>query len=582
MKNITTVFTFPLVVAVFIILASTNTHAFAVLVCNFSPVPVGIDNGPELDFETVWIPPAWATGASRFKWDVGDINYWNIQLNIASWWILVQNNQLGSNNGQNTFIVVGEDGVPACRNWIFGIDESWCDSPEQITREETLWVEQCMVTPHLSVPVDCPKQHLITTPDDDGDGVTNCWDNCKATPNAGQQNFDNDDLGDACETDADIDRDGWGNTYDNCPHIPNTHQTNSDGVGDGGDACDADDDNDGVLDTVDNCPIDWNPGQENLLPWDEQGDACDDDDDKDGTLDEYDNCPATQNFDQRDTDGDGIGDSCDGERDGDGIANDYDNCPWSYNPGQENTDGDWMGDACDEDIDNDLVRNDAPDNCPFNVNPDQADLDLDGIGDACDGDLDGDGKANDSDNCPLVANLSQDDTDGDLAGDACDEDDDADGILDAAPDNCPLIPNVYQIDTDSDGQGDACDGDLDGDGVANETDNCPQVANSGQANFDGDPHGDACDSDADADNVIDESDLCLFSALGEPVTSDGCSIEQHVPCEGPMGTSNEWKNRGSYLSASIRVIDSFRKQGLISKQEAKALRRQSNKSECGK
>jgi len=573
------------VVAVFIILASTNAHAWAVLICNFSPLSVGVYSykvSPEFQVYGPWMPPASATSASRLKWDTGDFNSWPVSLYIAGWEKLVQANQFGSNALQNTIIVVGEDGVPACRNWIGGIDESWCDSAEQITRVETVWVEQCLVTPSLSVPVDCPKQRLITTPDFDGDGVTDCWDNCVVTPNAGQQDFDNDDLGDACETDADIDGDGLVNTNDNCPYTPNPLQTNSDGVGDGGDACDADDDNDGVLDAEpDNCPFDWNPWQENLHDLDDEGDVCDPDDDNDTILDISDNCPTIQNVNQIDTDGDGIGDRCDGERDGDGILNNDDNCPWTYNPGQENTDGDWMGDACDEDIDNDLVRNDAPDNCPFNVNPDQADLDLDGIGDACDGDLDGDGKANDSDNCPLVANPSQDDTDGDLAGDACDEDDDADGILDAAPDNCPLIPNVDQIDTDSDGKGDACDGDLDGDGVANETDNCQQIANSGQANFDGDPHGDACDNDADADYVMDESDLCLFSALGEAVTSDGCSIEQLAPCEGPRGTSNEWKNRGSYLSSSIRVIDSFRKQGLISKREAKALWRQANKSECG-
>ena len=47
--------------------------------------------------------------------------------------------------------------------------------------------------------------------DEDGDFVPDCRDNCKATPNGLQQDFDGDGMGDACETGprlCDLDRSG--------------------------------------------------------------------------------------------------------------------------------------------------------------------------------------------------------------------------------------------------------------------------------------------------------------------------------------------------------------------------------------
>ena len=149
-------------------------------------------------------------------------------------------------------------------------------------------------------------------PDKDFDGVPNEQDNCPLLQNPDQANLDGDELGDACDEDAD--GDGTEDTReDNCPGLKNDDQQDTDG--------------DGV------------------------GDACDEDDDNDLVKDEQDNCPLVENNLQQDRDEDGEGDACDEDDDGDGVADGQDNCPQQANPGQEDVDEDGEGDACDEEDD---------------------------------------------------------------------------------------------------------------------------------------------------------------------------------------------------------------------------------------
>jgi hypothetical protein len=162
-------------------------------------------------------------------------------------------------------------------------------------------------------------------------------------------------------------------------------------------------------------------------------------------------------------------------------------------------------------------------------------------------------------------------------------DEDEDGVVDGE-DNCPCVDNPDQVDTDLDGEGDAChdDLDLDGDGVDNYEDNCSLAANANQHDWDNDGIGDVCDGDLDGDGVLNENDSCQFSPVGDVVDSaNGCSIDQLVPCEGPFGTTTEWKNHGQYVRSVTHAAKSFFEQGLITKANRGAIVSGAASSNCG-
>ncbi|XP_076842876.1 thrombospondin-3a [Brachyhypopomus gauderio] len=248
---------------------------------------------------------------------------------------------------------------------------------------------------------------------------------------------------------------------DNCIHTPNSGQEDADNDGIG-DQCDEDADGDGIKNVEDNCRLITNKDQQNT-DTDSFGDACD-------------NCPNVPNIDQKDTDNNGVGDACDSDVDGDGIQNVLDNCPKVPNPMQTDRDGDGVGDACDScpeisnpmqtDIDNDLVgdvcdtnqdsdgdgHQDTRDNCPDIPNSSQLDSDNDGVGDDCDDDDDNDGIPDGNsvgglgpDNCRLISNPNQKDSDGNGVGDVCENDFDNDAVMDLI-DVCPESAEVTLTD----------------------------------------------------------------------------------------------------------------------------------------
>ena len=73
--------------------------------------------------------------------------------------------------------------------------------------------------------------------------LSDCTDNCPAIYNPGQEDCDNDGIGDVCETDTD--GDGIPDDCDNCPAIANPGQEDCDNDGIG-DVCETDTDGNGI------------------------------------------------------------------------------------------------------------------------------------------------------------------------------------------------------------------------------------------------------------------------------------------------------------------------------------------------
>ena len=89
------------------------------------------------------------------------------------------------------------------------------------------------------------------------------------------------------------------------------------------------------------------------------------------------------------------------------------------------------------------------------------------------------------------------------------------------------------------------------------------------------------DTDTDGDGVPDSVDQCADTPAGAIVNADGCSIEQLVPCEGPV-SGGTWKNHGQYVSAVAHVSKTFKQQGLIGGSERGQIVSAAARSDCGK
>jgi hypothetical protein len=89
--------------------------------------------------------------------------------------------------------------------------------------------------------------------------------------------------------------------------------------------------------------------------------------------------------------------------------------------------------------------------------------------------------------------------------------------------------------------------------------------------------------DRDGDGVLNDMDACPMTPAGEVVDpSNGCSLSQLVPCDGPFGTADRWRNHGEYVSSVARQAKQFVAISLIPKNKKGAVVSAAAKSSCGR
>ena len=84
------------------------------------------------------------------------------------------------------------------------------------------------------------------------------------------------------------------------------------------------------------------------------------------------------------------------------------------------------------------------------------------------------------------------------------------------------------------------------------------------------------------DGATADSGFVTAAALCIAAPGRGAAlVEQLVPCAGPV-SGGRWKNHGQYVSAIAKVVNELRREGSITKQEAKDIFKAAAKSNCGK
>ena len=86
--------------------------------------------------------------------------------------------------------------------------------------------------------------------------------------------------------------------------------------------------------------------------------------------------------------------------------------------------------------------------------------------------------------------------------------------------------------------------------------------------------------DSDGDGVPDAVDQCPDTPPGVVVDANGCSIDQLVPCEGPV-SGGAWKSHGEYVRAVVKTATDFLKAKLITRKQWAQIVSGAAQSRCG-
>jgi len=86
--------------------------------------------------------------------------------------------------------------------------------------------------------------------------------------------------------------------------------------------------------------------------------------------------------------------------------------------------------------------------------------------------------------------------------------------------------------------------------------------------------------DSDDDGVPDAIDQCPDTPPGAIVDTNGCSIDQLVPCEGPA-SGGMWKSHGEYVRAVLETATDFLKAKLITRKQWAQIVTEAAWSRCG-
>lgn len=89
-------------------------------------------------------------------------------------------------------------------------------------------------------------------------------------------------------------------------------------------------------------------------------------------------------------------------------------------------------------------------------------------------------------------------------------------------------------------------------------------------------------TDTDNDGILNKDDFCPDTESGLIIDLNGCSINQLCPCDGPGGSAELWRSKGSFVACTVDAVKKFADLGLITKEEKQVTITDAAQLSCGK